>query len=295
MTIPHILVVEDEPTARDAMSTLLVGEGYRVTAVSDGVAAFDAARRDPPSIVISDIQMPRSDGFDLVKRLRAQHATAHVPIMLMSALSAPNRRVRGLDLGADDFLPKPIDFGELLARVRGHLRRAADREALERRALLDPLTGVLNRRGIMAELQRELHRARRYATPLSVLMIDVDRFKALNDTHGHQAGDTVLRHVASSLAAAVRTVDHVGRFGGDEFLVVLPDTDAAAAGALAGRLRSLRLPRLAIPSAAEIDVTVSIGAATATSDETVQQLLERADQAMYRVKRTSDLPPVTPR
>lgn len=286
----HILVVEDDQNARDALTTLLADEGYRVTAAEDGVAALEAALRDPPSIVISDVNMPLGDGFDLVKRLRTDQATAHVPIVLLSALSAPNRRVHGLDLGADDFLAKPVDIDELLARVRAHLRRAQDREALERRSLIDPLTGVLNRRGIAAELQRELQRARRASVPLSVLMIDVDRFKSINDNYGHQAGDTVLRHVSAAVASAVRVVDHVGRYGGDEFLVVLPGTSAEAASVLAGRLRSLRLPRLAIPSDVEIAVTISIGVATFRDDETAQQLLERADQAMYRVKRSSQPP-----
>jgi two-component system cell cycle response regulator len=206
----------------------------------------------------------------------------------MSALAAPNRRIRGLDLGADDFVAKPVDFGELLARVRAHLRRAQERDELERRSLLDPLTGVLNRRGIAAELNRELHRARRSGAHLSVLMVDVDHFKALNDTHGHQAGDTVLRHVAGALVAAVRVADQVGRYGGDEFLVVLPDTDLEAATALATRLHAVRLPRLAL-CGAELEVTASIGAATLLGDDTVDSLVERADRQMYRVKKTGEM------
>jgi diguanylate cyclase (GGDEF)-like protein len=291
----HILLVEDEAAARGAMAALLREEGYRVTAVIDGIEALDAVDREVPDLVISDVNMPRCDGFHLVRRLRDRPATAHVPIVLVSALAAPNRRVVGLDLGADDFVAKPIDFGELLARVRAHLRRAHERDDLERRAVIDGLTGILNRRGIAAVLQREIQRSRRSGTPLSVLMIDVDRFKKINDDHGHQAGDTVLRHVARSVADVVRVVDQVGRFGGDEFLVVLPDADASAAATLAGRLHTLRLPPLAVGADTEVDVTISTGVATLRADDTTDSLVERADRDMYRVKRTGEMMAVQPR
>jgi diguanylate cyclase (GGDEF)-like protein len=286
----HILVVEDEPVAREALATLLGDEGYRVTAVRDGLAALDVVKHDPPALVLSDVRMPRADGFDLVRRLRARATTAHIPILLISALAAPERRVRGLDLGADDFLAKPVDFGELLARVRMHLRRVRERRELEQRALVDGLTGVLNRRGITIELEREIRAARHGGRNLCVLMVDIDAFKRLNDEHGHQAGDTALRHVANALVGAVRTVDRVGRYGGDEFLLVIPDTDPQALAALAGRLRTLRLPRLAVDPEREVDLTISIGPACLHAGERMEDLIARADRAMYRVKRTGELP-----
>jgi diguanylate cyclase (GGDEF)-like protein len=285
----HILVVEDDEGAREALAEILSDEGYRVTTARDGVAALELIAHDLPALVISDVRMPRGDGLQLVRRLRAHLATEHLPVLLLSALGTPDRRAAGIDLGADDYLAKPVDITELLARVRSHLRRAHDRRQLARRALIDPLTGVLNRRGISEVLQTAVAAARRAGAPLSILAIDVDRFKALNDTYGHQAGDTVLRHVARSLSDAVRTADHVGRYGGDEFLVVLVETEATAAEALAARLRSLRLP-LAVDDTEEIEVKISIGAATLRGDDTVDTLLARADQQMYRVKRTSDAP-----
>jgi two-component system, cell cycle response regulator len=294
MAAVHILVVEDDVLARDAMAELLRDEGYRVTTATDGVAAIAAIDDELPDLVISDVRMPGADGFDVVRRLRSRPTSEQTPILLVSAESEAHRRVVGLDLGADDFLTKPVDPGELLARVRSQLRRAEERGELARRAVSDPLTGVLNRRGIGAALQREEQRARRTGGSLSVLMVDVDHFKALNDALGHQVGDTVLRQVARSLTDAVRAVDHVGRFGGDEFLVVLPDADAAAAGALALRLRSLRLPALGIDGDRELEVTISIGTATLRADETIDTMVERSDREMYRVKRTGELPVVVP-
>jgi diguanylate cyclase (GGDEF)-like protein len=284
VTHDHILLVDDDRVALDALASLLRDEGYNVTTATDGAAALATIAHAPPAMVISDVQMPRSDGYQLVRRLRADRTTKHVPILLLSALGQPARRVIGLDLGADDFLSKPVDFGELLARVRVHLRHAHDREALERQSLVDPLTGVLNRRGIHGVLVRELARVARTPAPLSVLMVDVDRFKRINDEHGHAVGDTVLRHVARALEDTVRAADHVGRYGGDEFLVVLADADAADAALLVDRLRERGLPPLAVEGGADLLVSVSLGVATLQPDESVDELVARADAAMYRVK-----------
>ena len=289
----HILVVEDDALSRDAMAALLRDEGHVVTTAADGVEAMVSVEHEVPELVITDVRMPRGDGLYLVQRLRARPDAAQIPILLVSATGDPARRAAGLDLGADDFLVKPVDGGELLARVRAQVRNLRNRRELERRAILDSLTGVVNRRGIRAVLQKEEQRARRHGTPLSVLMVDIDRFKALNDRFGHQVGDTALRHVARGLADAVRLADHVGRWGGDEFLVVLADTDAVAAAALADRLRDLRLPPLAVGDADGVAVTVSIGAATLRPGDTIDTLVERADREMYRVKRTGELPAVT--
>jgi two-component system, cell cycle response regulator len=200
----------------------------------------------------------------------------------------PQRIVAGLDLGADDFIGKPVDARELIARVRVHLRYARREHDLERRALVDPLTGVLNRRGIFAVLRHEHERVRRSGAPLSVLLLDIDRFKALNDELGHQAGDTALRQLAAALLRSVRAADQVGRIGGDEFLIILPDADADAAFAMAARLRALRAT--AVASGETRDVQASVGAATLEAEETVDTLVARADRAMYKLKRTGEMP-----
>jgi len=292
-SLPHIgsiLIVEDDPSSRQALAELLADDGYEVTTANDGMAGIAAVERAVPSLVISDVCMPRRDGFELVRELRARPESARVPILLLSALAEPSRRAAGLDLGADDFLIKPVDFGELLARVRVLLRRAREREEFERRATFDNLTGVLNRRGLDDALRHEQVRSLRTETPLSVLMIDLDRFKQLNDEHGHQAGDAALIHVACALGAAVRKSDYVGRYGGDEFLVILPGTAGDAAAALAARLRKVRLPELRLGDGREHFIQVSIGEATLALGDTLETLVERADRAMYRVKRASQPP-----
>jgi diguanylate cyclase (GGDEF)-like protein len=272
--VDRILIVEDDDDSREALAELLEGHGYDVETARDGVEAVEVAEKTPPTLVISDVNMPRRDGFALVGVLRDRAACASVPIILLSALSERERRVAGLDLGADDYLGKPVDADELLARVRVHLRHAHRQQELEQSSLLDPLTGVLNRRGLMAALHREHERVLRGRGSMSVMLIDVDDFKALNDTQGHAAGDQALRDIARAITEAVRAIDHVGRLGGDEFLVVVPDTDHAAGAALAERIAHL-----------PVEVGLSVGHATLRPGETAEQLLARADAEMYERKR----------
>ena len=277
-------MVDDDDDGRDALAALLEAHGYGVMSARDGSEALRTTERDSPSLVISDVVMPFVDGFELVRKLRARATSADVPVILLTGHDETTRRVEGLDLGADDFLAKPVAPAELLARVRVHLRHAERRRELERRVHVDPLTEVLNRRGVMVTLSRELERSRRDGTPMSVLMLDVDRFKQLNDNHGHAAGDAVLRSIARRLSEAVRAVDLVGRLGGDEFVVVIPGGDEVAAAALADRIALMRMGPVETDGRT-IDVGVSAGAATLRAGETIDDLLDRADRAMYRHKR----------
>jgi len=291
--VDRILIVDDDETAREALAALLAQEGYTVATARNGIEAAASIDHDPPDLVISDVRMPGATGFDLVKYIRSRPIRPDTPVILVSAMGETPRRIAGLDLGADDYLVKPVDTAELLAHVRVQLRHVRRHEALERRAVLDPLTGILNRRGLLSVLRRQQERARRDGTPLSVLMVDVDRFKALNDSYGHQAGDTVLRHIARALVGAMRIEDHVGRLGGDEFLVILPE-DEGSATALAERLSHLRVPPLAVGNGQDLEVTVSVGAATMRPGESLDHMIDRADAEMYRRKRVrAATPPPT--
>jgi diguanylate cyclase (GGDEF)-like protein len=280
-----ILVVEDDDDIRETLADLLEREGYDVATARDGIEAVEALEHCAPAMVISDVRMPRRDGFELLGDLRARIDTADLPVVLLSGSTERKNRIDGLDLGADDYIAKPVDPEELFARIRMHLRHAHRERELERRTLIDPLTGVLNRRGLMEVLRHEHERVRRlHETALSVLLIDIDRFKMLNDTRGHEVGDRVLRHLAATLLDAVRACDHIGRLGGDEFVVVTPDAGHDAASALAGRLSRLEVPPV-VPGGAPLEVGMSIGVATLREDESVESLLARADARMYGRKR----------
>jgi diguanylate cyclase (GGDEF)-like protein len=281
--LDRILVVDDDDDGRDALAALLEAHGYGVMRARDGGEALRTTERESPSLVISDVVMPVLDGFELVRALRARPSSADVPVILLTGHDETRRRVEGLDLGADDFVAKPVAPAELLARVRVHMRHVQRRRELERRVHVDPLTEVLNRRGVMASLRREFERALRGGTPLSVLVLDVDAFKQLNDTCGHAAGDAALVRIARALTEAVRAVDLVGRLGGDEFIVIVPGGDQATARALADRIARLDVALEAGDRTAR--VSVSAGFATLEDGETIEQLLDRADRAMYRRKR----------
>jgi diguanylate cyclase (GGDEF)-like protein len=286
----QILIVEDHDTSREAMAMLLRDDGYDVVTAASAAGGLAAIEVAPPSLVICDLRMPGGDGISLIARVRALPGIAYVPILVVSAFGGVDDRVAALDRGADDFLCKPVDPQELLARVRMHLRRARREHELERRALVDPLTGVPNRRGIFEVLRREQERSRRTGALMSVLMVDVDHFKRLNDELGHNVGDTALRQIAAALVREVRVVDQVGRIGGDEFLIVLPATGADAAAALAARVRALRVPLVAVNVPSARIVTVSVGVATQRPHEALESLVDRADLEMYRVRRTGEIP-----
>jgi two-component system cell cycle response regulator len=283
---PRILIIEDEPVARDSLRELLCDSGYEVTGVSDGPAALRQLEEIDPDLIITDLAMPQMSGFEVIEAVRLHSARNDVPVIIVSAHDESRLRVRGFEVGADDFVAKPVDFDELLARVRRQLQRARQRRVLKRQSVADALTGVLNRRGILELLQTELERAADHAGP-AVLMIDLDQFKAINDSHGHVVGDVVLCAVARDLERMVRATDRVSRLGGDEFLVVMPDAGDAAVWALVERIRARNPLTVPVSSGLSVQVRLSLGPAQARAGDTVGSLVERADEAMYADKHSA--------
>ncbi|MBI5137269.1 MAG: diguanylate cyclase [Nitrospirae bacterium] len=310
----HVIVTDDSLTVRMMLKQHLETAGYQVSAFSDGEACMAFLESAPkwPDLVVLDLIMPGVDGITVLGWIKARQEHGFTPVILLTALDDVNDRVRGLDQGADDYISKPFEANELLARVRVQLRikrlqdqltahNAALTRANEEKAQLlgaleakneqlavmattDPLTGIANRGHIEAFIGDSAARAARFGERLTVAMVDIDHFKRLNDTHGHPFGDRVIREVSRVLAESVRRIDKVGRYGGEEFLLVLPETDAAGAMVLGERIRQ-RVAALDFAPHHDVHVTLSGGVASWTPQmASWEELVAVADQALYRAK-----------
>jgi diguanylate cyclase (GGDEF)-like protein len=284
----RVLIADDSAAVRKVLRRELTSNGWDVREAPGGAEALELCRADPPEILLLDIEMPRVNGFQVLSAMRRDSSLAEIPVIFLTAHSSPSEVAEGLRRGAHDYLRKPCQTPELVARLlvarrTKHLRdelRARNQE-LERLATTDVLTELKNRRSIQLELQAAVSRAARHETALSVLLIDIDHFKQVNDGHGHMVGDEVLQEVVRRLRSRLRLEDSCGRWGGEEFLVLLPDTTGEAAAILAENLRSLVGD--APIGAAELRVTISIGAAQ-WRGEAPDELIRRADAALYDAK-----------
>jgi diguanylate cyclase (GGDEF)-like protein len=284
-----ILLIEDNPEAREALADLLEDHGYAVRSAENGAKALDEATRRPPDLVITDLAMPVLSGFEMLAEFRRQPALADVPVIVVSAYNDIQKRVAGLDLGADDFLAKPVHAEELLARVRRQLQRSDRQREVTRQSMVDGLTGVLNRRGLANVFSRELERTRAAGAGMLVMMVDLNDFKRINDTWGHAAGDTALCAVSRALQDALRATDRIGRLGGDEFAIVLPEVRTEDYHQLAQRVRQISPIVMELSAGTEMRVGLSLGIALAEAGETFDAVLARADGAMYEDKRRQKL------
>jgi diguanylate cyclase (GGDEF)-like protein len=288
MARQKILIADDSQTVIDMLCAVL-GEEYEVMVAPGGLAAIEMAVDRQPDLILLDVVMPGIDGFEVCRRLRAEERTQRIPIVFITGLNALEDERRGLELGAIDFIAKPIQAAIVRLRVRNHLELKRYRDFLEDLSLVDGLTGIGNRRRFDEFLLREWRRSRRARTPLALVLLDVDYFKAFNDCYGHAAGDDCLREVAATLAMLVRRPgDLCARYGGEEFAAILPQTDLAGARILAERIREAVLA-LDIPhegSAVSPNLTVSIGIAASdpASMEEPEALLREADRRLYEAK-----------
>jgi two-component system, cell cycle response regulator len=284
---PRLLVADDEEDAREALAMSLAAD-YEVAAVSDGEAAVEAARAGHPDLVLLDLYMPRLDGFAALERLRADPATADIPVIFVSAGGDDAVKARSLDLGAIDYLQKPFSERELRARVERTLRLSRSQTALRELAQTDPLTGLANLRAFRARLDEEVKRARRYGTPLTCVMADMDHLKPVNDDLGHAAGDRAIAAVAAVIGAELRETDFGARYGGDEFVLLLPHTTCDEGRVLAERICArLRETRLEM-SGRPVPIGASFGVSClepGAHDAPHEALVRAADAALYRAKR----------
>jgi diguanylate cyclase (GGDEF)-like protein len=283
---PRILIVEDDEPTREALAEALA-DAYDVEPAVDGVDGVEAARARRPDVVLMDIGLPRLDGFQALAALRGDPATADVPVILVSGDGDDLTRARSLDLGAFDFLPKPYSERELRARIERTLRLARRQSQLQVLAETDPLTGLANRRAFRTRLAQEVKRARRYGTPLACVMIDLDHLKPVNDEHGHAAGDRAIAALASVLRAELRETDLGARYGGDEFVALLPHTAAGEARALAERVAERLRHTEFDAGGTTLKLQASMGVAelgAGSPDDAAEALLGAADAALYRAK-----------
>ena len=290
----RVAVVDDDRVTREYVSGLLRGHGYKVTAVESAQKLLDLHRTGAVDLVLLDVVMDGLSGVDCCRILKATPHESFVPVILVTARNDPDSRVEGLRIGADDYVTKPFDERELLARIeamlrikRSHDALSAARDRLARLAVQDELTGLYNVRYLHTRLTEEYKRAERHRDPLALAMLDVDHFKAVNDRFGHEAGDKVLREVGARLKESVREIDVVTRYGGEEFVVLLPSTHLAGALTVAERIgKSLREKPFDLGANKAIDVTASIGLALYPSRgvNSKETLLRSADRALYRAK-----------
>jgi diguanylate cyclase (GGDEF)-like protein len=279
----RIVVIEDEAAHRMVLETWLRFEGYDVVCARSAEEGLELIWEQRPALVMLDLVLPGMSGFELLERKAIDPALMDVGVIIISSLEGDRERLAGLRLGAFDFLPKPFQPMELSARVRNYVERDRITQALALQARTDSLTGLYTRRAFEQAYDEALRQARRYGVPMSVVAVDIDHFKEVNDDHGHAAGDEVLRRVSELLRATVREADIVARFGGEEFVVVLPHTDCAGAAVLAEKLRaSVEAERV---EAIGRNCTVSLGVVSWDPGAgEAGDLLARADVLLYEAK-----------
>jgi diguanylate cyclase (GGDEF)-like protein len=288
-------MVEDSRVSLEVYAQRLDRRGYQVTTAISAEEARAELEIAVPDLILLDVFMPKVSGFEFLRELRNSPKTATVPVILISALADTKHIVEGLELGANDYVTKPIVMPILTARMEALLRSSelvrrleVQTELLSKLAAFDDLTGVYNRRSMFHHLEAELSRCRRYGRSISVLMVDIDHFKRVNDEHGHLIGDQALRFVSTTLQNELRSMDFLCRYGGEEFCAILPETNRPGAARAGERLRSaierigFKHERIRLP------LTVSVGASSWTANEgtEIPDLLQRADGALLEAKRS---------
>jgi two-component system cell cycle response regulator len=285
-----ILVVDDSLVVRSVVRGWLEEQGYRVVEVEDGQAAIDSCLAEPPDVVLLDIEMPGLNGHDVLARLKSEPAVRDIPVVFLTNHASMDEVLRGLGGGAHDYLRKPFEPAELVARVGAAVRVKKLQDELHRRndeldeiSRTDALTGLFNRRHLEEQLRLNVAASQRYGYGLGVLLLDVDHFKLVNDTYGHPAGDTVLVEVSRRIVSGLRAGDVAGRWGGEEFLVILPHTDLMGTMQAGERIRSAIAAEPFAMAGSVVGVTAS-GGCSAQVGATAEGLVHAADAGLYEAK-----------
>ena len=283
----NILIVDDIPANLQILNVHLSDEDYHVVESSSGQKALEILNQDPEGIdlILLDVMMPVMSGLEVLAEIKKNPLTDNIPIILITANADDDNVAEGLDMGAFDYIIKPYSLVVLLARVRTALREKERQYLLEKWATTDPLTGLMNRRHFFELAYRELEQTRRSSRQLSFIMLDIDHFKQVNDNYGHLVGDAALILLAELLKKQLRKVDFCGRYGGEEFVLCLPDTHMQGALEVAERIRkdvlTLKIDSLENKT---ISMSISLGIAENNEDKNVEDILKRADKALYAAK-----------
>jgi two-component system, cell cycle response regulator len=299
-TTTRILIVDDHEDNVEVIRARLEAGGYQIESAADGVEALERVRQSPPDLILLDVMMPRIDGMEVARRIKADQTLPFIPIIMQTALDTVQHKVEGLGAGADDYVTKPINFAELEARVKSMLRikllqdelsRANEHLAranaeLQRLAVTDALTGLHNRRNVETLLHDMFEHSIRLQEPLACAMFDIDHFKSVNDTQGHQAGDAVLQQLAGILETAAREIDKVGRYGGEEFIALLPGAGLEDAVTFAERTRQQVESHTFTFEGGSLRRTISCGVAAFPHPRIAhcEALVKAADDALYVAK-----------
>jgi diguanylate cyclase (GGDEF)-like protein len=291
-----ILIADDSIVSRHLLEATLRKWGYEVMAACDGAEALQILEReDAPALIILDWMMPGMTGLEVCQKIRQRGSEPYIYILLLTSKSQKEDLIEGMDAGADDYITKPFDQNELQVRLRAGTRLVdlqaqllSAREALREQATRDSLTRLWNRSSILEALARELSRSEREGCPLGVVIVDLDHFKYINDNHGHPVGDAVLREAARRMQASVRQYDSIGRYGGEEFLILLPRCGEAESYSQAERLRKQLTQTDIRVNDTSLRVTASFGvtAAIAGDSWSPEGLIRKADEALYVAKKS---------
>jgi diguanylate cyclase (GGDEF)-like protein len=286
--LPCLLVVDDQPINIQALYRIFAPD-HRVLMATSGAKALTICKDDPPDLVLLDVVMPEMDGHEVCARLKADEATRNIPVIFVTSHTDAEEETEGLELGAVDFIAKPVNPAVVRARVKTHLTLKAQSDLLRQMVFIDGLTGVANRRCFDERLPTEWRRAARGGAPLALLMLDVDHFKRFNDRYGHQTGDDCLRRVATAIKGGVlRPGDLVARYGGEEFACILPATDFDGALAVAmgieQQVRELQIEHADSDVCQVVTVSIGVSMALPKPESDAARLLSLADAQLYRAK-----------
>jgi two-component system cell cycle response regulator len=286
-TKKRILIAEDDRVSSLVLNGMLLKWGFDVTVATDGLEALRILEtNDTPRLAILDWMMPGMEGVQICQTIRKHKDRPYIYILLLTGRSQKEDLLYGLELGADDYLTKPFDGQELRARLLVGERLLRLHDELRFRAMHDGLTGIGNRTSIVETLEKELSRQVRGDEPFGIILADIDHFKEINDKYGHLCGDAVLQAIAQRMEGCTRSFDSLGRYGGEEFLIVAPGSDATGTMGLAERIRKMMESKLVVTEQGHVAVTMSLGVAISTDPKhiDVNMLLQSADDALYRAK-----------